>query len=50
MRKNLYPVAAISGAVLPYYFVISFLMQYGLDLNLVWQQLFANDLTAFFRF
>jgi hypothetical protein len=50
MRKNLYLVAAIAGTVIPYYFFISFLVQYGLDWSLIWQQLFVSDLAAFFVF
>jgi hypothetical protein len=46
--KNLYLVLAILGFVLPYYFFASFLLVYGFDLQLFFQQLFANDIATFF--
>jgi hypothetical protein len=39
---------AIIGFVLPYYFFISFLVENGLDLGLLFDQLFANDIATFF--
>jgi len=48
MRKQLYLVGAIFGTLLPYYFFIQFLWIHGLDLNQLFSQLFANDISAFF--
>jgi hypothetical protein len=47
MRK-LYLVLAAIGFVLPYYFFVSFLVEYGLNLGLLIDQLFANDISTFF--
>jgi len=47
MRK-LYLLLAIVGLVLPYYFFISFLIVNGLDLQLLFSQLFANNISTFF--
>jgi hypothetical protein len=48
MRKTIYLIGAIIGALLPYYFLIQFLMQYGFDLPLFVQQMFANPTAAMF--
>jgi Ca2+/H+ antiporter len=47
MRK-LYLLLAIVGLVLPYYFFMSFLITNGLDLQLFFSQLFANNISTFF--
>jgi len=47
MRK-LYLLLAIVGLVLPYYFFMSFLIVNGLDLQLFFSQLFANNISTFF--
>ena len=47
MRK-LYLLLAVIGFVLPYYFFVSFLIENGLDLQLLFSQLFANDISTFF--
>ena len=47
MRK-LYLILAVLGFVLPYYFFVSFLIENGLDLGLLLNQLFANDISTFF--
>jgi hypothetical protein len=47
MRK-VYLFLAIAGLALPYYFFVSFLAQNGLDLALLVEQLFANDISTFF--
>ncbi len=44
----LYLSLALLGFVLPYYFLVSFLMANGLDLRLFIAQLFANDISTFF--
>ena len=48
MRKQIYLLLAILGTIFPYYFLISFLARYGLDFELIWQQLFVNQMGAFF--
>ena len=48
MRKNLYLSLAIVGTILPYYFLVSFLIQFGWDVRRIWDQLFLSDLGAFF--
>ena len=47
MRK-LYLLLAVIGFVLPYYFFVSFLVENGLNLGLLLDQLFANDISRFF--
>jgi len=47
MRK-IYLILAVIGAILPYYFFTSFLIEHGLDLNLILKQLFANQISTFF--
>jgi hypothetical protein len=48
MRKKLYLSLAIVGTILPYYFLVSFLFQYGWDIHRIWDQLFLSELGAFF--
>jgi hypothetical protein len=48
MRKTIYLIGAILGAVLPYYFLIQFMMQHGFDLRLFAQQMAANSVAAMF--
>jgi hypothetical protein len=48
MRKTIYLIGAIAGTVVPYYFLIQFLMQYGFDLPLFVQQMFANPIAILF--
>ena len=40
--------AAIVGTILPLRFLVPFLLANGLDLNLFFQQLFQNNVSAFF--
>jgi hypothetical protein len=47
MRK-LYLLLAIVGFVLPYYFFASFLIANGLNVPLLFSQLFANNISTFF--
>jgi hypothetical protein len=47
MRK-LYLLLAVIGFALPYYFFVSFLVANGLNLQLLFSQLFANNISAFF--
>jgi Protein of unknown function DUF2834 len=47
-RKPLYLILAVIGFVLPYYFLISFLMAHGLDARLFLTQLFGTPISTFF--
>jgi hypothetical protein len=46
--RRLYLVLAVIGFVLPYYFFVSFLVENSLDIGLLFDQLFANDISTFF--
>ena len=46
--KKAYLGLAVAGLVFPYAFFIPFLLQNGLDLPLLWQQLTANNISLFF--
>jgi hypothetical protein len=46
--RRLYLLLAVMGFVLPYYFFASFLIENGLNLGLLFNQLFANDISTFF--
>jgi hypothetical protein len=46
--KNLYLFLAIIGFLLPYYFLVSFLLENGPNLGLLIDQLFANNISTFF--
>lgn len=46
--KKVYLVLAILGFVVPFYFFVSFLVENGLDFQLIWEQLFVNKMAAFF--
>ncbi len=46
--KWLYLIAAILGTILPLSQFIPFLMAYGLDMPLFFQQLFQNHVSGFF--
>ena len=46
--KYIYLILAIIGAVVPYYFLVSFLVDNGLDIPLLFDQLFATDISTFF--
>jgi hypothetical protein len=48
MIKRLYLALAVVGFVLPYYFFVSFLLVHGLDVGLLAEQLFANNISSFF--
>lgn len=47
-RKLVYLILAIIGFILPYYFLISFLMTHGFDSRLFLVQLFATPISTFF--
>ena len=46
--RRLYLILAFVGFVLPYYFFVSFLTENGLNVQLFFEQLFANNIAAFF--
>jgi Terpene cyclase DEP1 len=46
--KNLYIFLSILGAIIPYYFFIPFLLENGLDIQRLFQQLFINHVSTFF--
>lgn len=48
MKRWVYLVLAGIGLVFPYYFLLSFLVENGLNLELLLAQLFANDISTFF--
>lgn len=48
MLQPLYLALCIVGTVLPLTQFIPFLVEHGLNLNLFWQQLFANRISSFF--
>jgi hypothetical protein len=48
MMRKLYLLLAVIGFALPYYFFVSFLVTNGLNLQLLFSQLFANNISAFF--
>ena len=47
-RKYLYLFLAILGLLVPYWFFFQFLNTNGLNVSLLIQQLFANDISTFF--
>jgi hypothetical protein len=47
-RKNIYLALAFIGLPVPYYFFFKFLSANGLDIPLLLQQLFANNISIFF--
>ena len=48
MRKQIYLCLAVIGLIVPYYFLISFVMANGLDGRLFVKQLFGTPGSAFF--
>ncbi|MDJ0571645.1 MAG: DUF2834 domain-containing protein [Pleurocapsa sp. MO_192.B19] len=46
--QSVYFILSIIGLVLPYSKFISFIAANGLDLQLFWTQLFANQISSFF--
>jgi Protein of unknown function (DUF2834). len=48
VKKNIYLVLTLLGLLLPFYFLFKFVGSNGLDIALLFQQLFANDISTFF--
>lgn len=46
--KKLYIALAVAGTILPYAFFVPFLWTHGLDIPLLIEQLFANNMSSFF--
>jgi len=46
--RTIYFIASIIGFVVPYFFFVRFLREYGFNLPLLVQQMFANPIAAFF--
>jgi len=47
-RKPVYLILAFTGFILPYYFLISFLVTHGFDGRLFLTQLFGTPISTFF--
>ncbi len=47
-KKSIYFVLALVGLLIPYYFFFRFLGADGLDIPLLFNQLFANNISTFF--
>jgi len=48
VKKNIYLVLTTLGLLIPYYFLFRFLGSNGLNISLLVQQLFANNISTFF--
>jgi hypothetical protein len=48
--RHLYLVLCVAGTVLPYWQFFPWIMEHGLNLSLLCQELFANRIGAFFGF
>ena len=48
MRKNIYLALAMIGVMVPYFFLFQFIGENGLNVSLLIQRLFANDISTFF--
>ena len=46
--KHIYLILCIIGFVFPYYFLIQFLIEHGINLQLMIDKLFANKISSFF--
>ena len=47
-KKSIYVVLALVGLLAPYYFFFRFLSTDGFDMPLLFNQLFANNISTFF--
>ena len=48
--QSTYLILAVLGFVLPYFQLVPFMMDNGLNLSLFWSQLFANQISSVFAF
>lgn len=46
--KSLYALLCVLGTLLPYWHFVPFIREYGLNLRLFFEQLFANHVSGFF--
>jgi hypothetical protein len=46
--KTFYLLLCVAGTILPYWFLVQFLREHGLNLRLLIDQLFANPISSFF--
>lgn len=46
--KHIYLALCVAGTLIPFYELFPWLMQHGLDLRLLQQELFANRVSSFF--
>jgi hypothetical protein len=46
--NRIYLILAGVGLIVPYYFLVTFLLEHGLDLPLLLEQLFATPISTFF--
>jgi len=47
-RKSIYLILCVAGAVLPYWQFVPWVLENGLNMSLLLNQLFANRISAFF--
>jgi TRAP-type uncharacterized transport system fused permease subunit len=47
-RKHVYLLLCLAGTILPYWQLVPWLSEHGLDIPLFFNQLFANRISAFF--
>jgi hypothetical protein len=48
IMRRLYLLLAVAGFVLPYYFLVAFLLSYGPNLGMLIEKLFASQISTFF--
>ena len=48
MRRQIYFVLAVVGLIIPYYFLVSFVLANGFDARLFLRQLFGTPISTFF--
>lgn len=46
--KYIYLLLMVAGSLLPLYYLMQFVLNYGLDIELLIEQLFVNDISSFF--
>lgn len=46
--KHVYLSLMVLGSLIPLYYLAQFVMDYGLDIKLLIEQLFVNDISSFF--
>jgi hypothetical protein len=47
-RRNVYLLLCLAGVVIPYWQVVPWLLEHGLNPSLLFEQLFVNKIAAFF--